>query len=103
MGNLAAAIVTVTPFQQNCTLLWDDETKRGVVIDPGGELQRIEEAIAEVGMVPEFAELLRRREHVFPADRIHQTRKLQLPDHAAAHSGQHHFTLMFMKVGRIAF
>ncbi len=53
MGNLAAAIVTVTPFQQNCTLLWDDETKRGVVIDPGGELQRIEEAIAEVGMVPE--------------------------------------------------
>ncbi len=53
MGNLAATIVTVTPFQQNCTLLWDDETKRGVVIDPGGELQRIEEAIAEVGMVPE--------------------------------------------------
>lgn len=53
MGNLAAAIVTVTPFQQNCTLLWDDEIKRGVVIDPGGELQRIEEAIAEVGMVPE--------------------------------------------------
>ena len=53
MGNLAAAIVTVTPFQQNCTLLWDDETKRGVVIDPGGELQRIEETIAKVGMVPE--------------------------------------------------
>lgn len=53
MGNLAVAIITVTPFQQNCTLLWDDEIKRGVVIDPGGELQRIEEAIAEVGMVPE--------------------------------------------------
>jgi hydroxyacylglutathione hydrolase len=53
MGNLSAAIVTVTPFQQNCTLLWDDETKRGVVVDPGGELKRIEEAIAEVGMVPE--------------------------------------------------
>ena len=50
MGKLAAAIVTVTPFQQNCTLLWDDETMEGVVIDPGGEVDRIEAAIAETGM-----------------------------------------------------
>ena len=50
---LRAAIVPVTPFQQNCTLLWDDASKRGVVIDPGGDLGRIEEAVAELGLAVE--------------------------------------------------
>lgn len=50
---LSAAIVPVTPFQQNCTLLWDSETNKGVIIDPGGDLDQIEAAIAKVGMVPE--------------------------------------------------
>ncbi|MFM7417074.1 MAG: MBL fold metallo-hydrolase, partial [Alphaproteobacteria bacterium] len=26
---LAAAIIPVTPFQQNCALIWDQDTKRG--------------------------------------------------------------------------
>jgi glyoxylase-like metal-dependent hydrolase (beta-lactamase superfamily II) len=46
---LKAAIIPVTPFQQNCTLLWDAETNVGAVVDPGGDLDRIESAIAEVG------------------------------------------------------
>jgi hydroxyacylglutathione hydrolase len=50
---LKAAIVPVTPFEQNCTLLFDEATKRGVVVDPGGDLARIEEAIAEIGMTVE--------------------------------------------------
>ncbi len=50
MGKLAAAIVTVTPFQQNCTILWDDETREGVVIDPGGEVERIKAALEETGV-----------------------------------------------------
>jgi hydroxyacylglutathione hydrolase len=50
---LQAAIVPVTLFQQNCTLLFDDQTKRGVVIDPGGDLPRIEAAIKEIGMTVE--------------------------------------------------
>lgn len=50
MGKLAAAIVNVTPFQQNCTLLWDDETMIGAVIDPGGDIERIEQAIKETGI-----------------------------------------------------
>ncbi|MFN3869694.1 MAG: MBL fold metallo-hydrolase [Hyphomicrobiaceae bacterium] len=50
---LKAAIVTVTPFQQNCTLIWDDETKAGAVIDPGGDLDRINEAIAKLNFKPE--------------------------------------------------
>jgi hydroxyacylglutathione hydrolase len=47
---LKAAIVPVTPFQQNCTLLWDEDSKAGAVVDPGGDLDRIEAAIAQVGM-----------------------------------------------------
>jgi glyoxylase-like metal-dependent hydrolase (beta-lactamase superfamily II) len=50
---LKAAIIPVTPFQQNCTLLWDTDTKRGAIVDPGGDLDQIEAAIAEVGMKPE--------------------------------------------------
>jgi hydroxyacylglutathione hydrolase len=50
---LKAAIVPVTPFQQNCTLLWDETGKQGVVVDPGGDLDRIEAAIKQTGMTPE--------------------------------------------------
>lgn len=51
--DLRAAIVPVTPFQQNCTLLWDPDSMAGAVVDPGGDLDRIQAAIAEVGMKPE--------------------------------------------------
>ena len=47
---LKAGIVQVTPFQQNCTLVWDERTKVGVVVDPGGDLPRIEAAVAQIGM-----------------------------------------------------
>jgi glyoxylase-like metal-dependent hydrolase (beta-lactamase superfamily II) len=35
------AIVPVTPFEQNCTVIWDDATQIGAVVDPGGEIERI--------------------------------------------------------------
>ncbi len=47
---LKAAIVQVTLFQQNCTLIWDEATKVGAVVDPGGDLDKIEAAIAEAGI-----------------------------------------------------
>jgi hydroxyacylglutathione hydrolase len=34
-------IIPVTPFEQNCTLLWDETTMKGAVVDPGGNLERI--------------------------------------------------------------
>jgi hydroxyacylglutathione hydrolase len=46
-SSLKAAIIPVTPFQQNCTLLWCAETMRAAVVDPGGDLDRIRQAIAE--------------------------------------------------------
>src|SRR3954464_15238850 len=53
MPKAKAVIVPVTLFQQNCTLLWDEETMLGAVIDPGGDVPRIEAAIAETGMTVE--------------------------------------------------
>jgi glyoxylase-like metal-dependent hydrolase (beta-lactamase superfamily II) len=44
---VGAVIIPVTPLQQNCTLLWCTKTRRGVVIDPGGDLAMVREAIAE--------------------------------------------------------
>jgi hydroxyacylglutathione hydrolase len=42
-------IVPVTPFQQNCSILVDEATQRAVVIDPGGDLDRIDAALAATG------------------------------------------------------
>jgi len=50
---LKAAVIPVTPFQQNCALLWDEDTGRGVVVDPGGEVDRIMAAVAETGATVE--------------------------------------------------
>ena len=53
MPELKAAVVTVTPFQQNCTILWEEPDRRALVIDPGGEVPRILEAIQKLGVSPE--------------------------------------------------
>lgn len=34
-------VIPVTSFQSNCVVVWDEETKEGVVFDPGGEGGRI--------------------------------------------------------------
>ncbi|MDQ0454530.1 MBL fold metallo-hydrolase [Rhizobium paknamense] len=47
MGQFQAAIIPVTPFQQNCTIFFDQETREGVVIDPGGDVEEIQRVIAE--------------------------------------------------------
>jgi glyoxylase-like metal-dependent hydrolase (beta-lactamase superfamily II) len=42
-----ALIVPVSPFQQNCTLLWCEATRRATVIDPGGDVPQILAAIKQ--------------------------------------------------------
>ena len=50
MSDFRAAIIPVTLFQQNCTLLWSEATKQAAVIDPGGDLDRIREVIRKAGV-----------------------------------------------------
>jgi hydroxyacylglutathione hydrolase len=44
---LRAAIIPVTPLQQNCTLLWCTATMRGAFVDPGGDIPRLKAAMAQ--------------------------------------------------------
>jgi hydroxyacylglutathione hydrolase len=50
---LRAAIVPVTPLQQNCTLLWCTRTMRGAFVDPGGDLHKLKAAAAQAGVTIE--------------------------------------------------
>ena len=52
-SGLKAAIVPVTPFEQNCTLIWDEVSMAGAVVDPGGDIDKIMASIDQVGMLPE--------------------------------------------------
>ena len=47
---LKAAIIPVTPLQQNCTLLWCTETNKGAFVDPGGDLPRLKAAASRAGV-----------------------------------------------------
>ncbi|WP_036768840.1 MBL fold metallo-hydrolase [Photorhabdus australis] len=38
-------IIPVTAFMQNCTLIWNEETKEAAIVDPGGEAAKL---IAEI-------------------------------------------------------
>ncbi|CAH0525604.1 MBL fold metallo-hydrolase [Vibrio hippocampi] len=42
--------VPVTSFAQNCSIVWCDETMKGVVIDPGGDVPQLEVIIKELGV-----------------------------------------------------
>ncbi len=50
---LRATVIPVTPFAQNCSIVWDDATGRGAVIDPGGDLDRVLAAADEEGVTLE--------------------------------------------------
>jgi hydroxyacylglutathione hydrolase len=47
MAQIQAGIIPVTPFQQNCTVLFDPDTMEGVIVDPGGDVEIILQTIAE--------------------------------------------------------
>ncbi|URD62351.1 MBL fold metallo-hydrolase [Sphingomonas sp. KRR8] len=50
---MRAAIIPVTPLQQNCTLLWCTATNKAAIVDPGGDLPKIMDAIRQTGVTPE--------------------------------------------------
>ncbi len=53
MSHLEFAIVPVTGFAQNCTLIWSSLNKRGAVVDPGGDIDRIEAELNRRGIILE--------------------------------------------------
>ncbi|WP_119420624.1 MBL fold metallo-hydrolase [Desertibaculum subflavum] len=43
-------VIPVTPFQQNCSLIFDEVSKIGAVVDPGGDLERVMQAVEQNGV-----------------------------------------------------
>lgn len=43
-------ILPVTHYQQNCSLIWCETTKQAALIDPGGEVAKLLQAVEEEGV-----------------------------------------------------
>src|SRR6476661_7579640 len=50
---IGAAILPVTPLQQNCTLVWCARTMKAAIIDPGGDVEQLAQAIESKGLTLE--------------------------------------------------
>lgn len=44
---MQVVIVPVTPFQQNCSVLVCEKTRNAAIVDPGGDIDRLEGVLAE--------------------------------------------------------
>ena len=50
MSQLDLRIIPVTPFSQNCSLLFDTQSKEAILVDPGGEADKILGTLKELGL-----------------------------------------------------
>ncbi|MXO56550.1 MBL fold metallo-hydrolase [Pontixanthobacter gangjinensis] len=50
---MRAAIMPVTPLQQNCSLIWCTKTMKGALTDPGGDLDKLKAGVAKAGVTLE--------------------------------------------------
>jgi len=50
---MRVATIPVTAFEQNCSLMWCTKTLRGVLVDPGGDLDRLKAVVARSGVTIE--------------------------------------------------
>lgn len=46
---MKCTVIPVTAYQQNCSILLCESTKKAALVDPGGDVERIEQALAELG------------------------------------------------------
>jgi len=42
--------IPVTSFQQNCSLLWCDQTNEAVLVDPGGDVELLLKVVSDTGV-----------------------------------------------------
>ena len=46
-------VIPVTPFAQNCSILWCDATRRAAVVDAGGDIERIADWVSRQNLTVE--------------------------------------------------
>ena len=77
-ARLRGEIIPVTPFQQNCSLIWDPETMEGALVDAGGETERLLARVAERGV--KLVKLLVTHGHLDHAGAVAEiAERLELP------------------------
>ena len=70
---MKCAIVPVTAFQQNCSILVCEETQRAALVDPGGDLPRLREPLQKLGVTLEKVFLTHgHMDHCGAADAVRQ-------------------------------
>lgn len=76
-STLDLRILPVTPFQQNCSLLFDTKSRDGVLVDPGGEAQKLMDAAKDLNVnVKEIWLTHGHLDHAGGADEIRETLKI---------------------------
>ena len=75
---MKVAVQAVTPFQQNCSLIWCEKTRKGAFIDPGGDLERLQAGAEEYGV--EIEKILVTHAHIDHAGGVaNLAAQLQIP------------------------
>jgi len=70
--------VPVTAFQQNCSLVWCDQTMLAAVIDPGGDLELLQQQVRRLGL--KLEEIWLTHAHIDHAGGVAElSKKLGLP------------------------
>lgn len=79
MTQLQALIIPVTAFQQNCSLVFDKDAKRGAIVDPGGDVPAILDAIRKSGVAVEKILLTHGHiDHAGGADELREALKVEI-------------------------
>jgi hydroxyacylglutathione hydrolase len=97
-ARLRIAVVPVTPFQQNCSVVWDSGSLRGAVVDPGGDLEAVLALGAREGV--RLEKILLTHAHVdHAAAAAELRRRLGLPIEGP-HRGDHYWIHELAQQGR---
>ena len=76
--SLKVQVVPVTPYQQNCSIIQCEQTGLAAIVDPGGDIERIEAAVAAMNATVEKVLLTHGHlDHCAAADVLRQ--KLSVP------------------------
>src|SRR5262249_28245794 len=84
-AKVGGGIIPGTLFEQNCTLLWCTATRKAAVIDPGGDVPKIREAIKRSSVTVEKIWLTHGHiDHVGGADELRDALKVPIEGPQAA-------------------
>ena len=76
--SIQCTIVPVTPYQQNCSIIKCESSGKAAIVDPGGDVERILEAVAKMGATVEKIILTHAHmDHCAAADGLRQ--QLSIP------------------------